>query len=93
MPLSVAKKLGFSQYKKCKLSLVLADRSVKFSIGILEDLSVMVGNCEIPTDFVVLEMDGLSELQIHSISLVSQKKLSSFHLDCCRRSLETDHRR
>ncbi|KAL0696219.1 hypothetical protein Bca4012_063399 [Brassica carinata] len=57
MPLSVAKKLGFSQYKKCKLSLVLADRSVKFPIGILEDLPVMVGNCEIPTDFVVLEMD------------------------------------
>ncbi|KAL0847898.1 hypothetical protein Bca101_021145 [Brassica carinata] len=52
MPLSVAKKLGFSQYKKCKLSLVLADRSVKFPIGILEDLPVMVGNCEIPTDFV-----------------------------------------
>ncbi|XP_059290334.1 uncharacterized protein LOC132043896, partial [Lycium ferocissimum] len=45
------------QYKKCKLSLVLADRSVKFPIGILEDLPVMVGNCEIPTDFVVLEMD------------------------------------
>ena len=57
MPLSVAKKLGFSQYKKCKLSLVLADRSVKFPIGILEDLPVMIGNCEIPTDFVVLEMD------------------------------------
>ncbi|KAL0846987.1 hypothetical protein Bca101_020233 [Brassica carinata] len=57
MPPSVAKKLGFSQYKKYKLSLVLADRSVKFPIGILEDLPVMVGNCEIPTDFVVLEMD------------------------------------
>ncbi|KAL0702271.1 hypothetical protein Bca4012_058393 [Brassica carinata] len=57
MPLSIAKKLGFSQYTKCKLYLVLADRSVKFPIGILEDLPVMVGNCEIPTDFVVLEMD------------------------------------
>ncbi|XP_018487321.1 uncharacterized protein LOC108857805 [Raphanus sativus] len=57
MPLSVAKKLGFSHYKKCKISLVLSDRSVKFPIGILEDLPVMVGNCEIPTDFVVLEMD------------------------------------
>ncbi|XP_056851004.1 uncharacterized protein LOC130500251 [Raphanus sativus] len=57
MPLSVAKRLGFTQYKKCRLSLVLADRSVKFPVGILEDLPVMVGNCEIPTDFVVLEMD------------------------------------
>ncbi|XP_048623676.1 uncharacterized protein LOC125592509 [Brassica napus] len=57
MPLSIAKRLGFTQYKKCRLSLVLADRSVKISIGILEDLPVMVGNCEILTDFVVLEMD------------------------------------
>ncbi|CAN6925969.1 unnamed protein product, partial [Brassica oleracea] len=56
MPFSVAKKLGFTQYKKCKLSLVLADRSVKYHVGILEDLPVMVGNYEIPTDFVVLEM-------------------------------------
>ncbi|XP_013624745.1 PREDICTED: uncharacterized protein LOC106330899 [Brassica oleracea var. oleracea] len=57
MPLSIAKRLGFTQYKKCRLSLMLADRSVKILIGILEDLPVMVGNCEIHTDFVVLEMD------------------------------------
>ncbi|CAN6871966.1 unnamed protein product, partial [Brassica oleracea] len=49
-------KLGFTQYKKCRLSLVLADCSVKYPVGILEDLPVMVGNYEIPTDFVVLEM-------------------------------------
>ena len=57
MPLSVAKRLGFTQFKKCRLSLVLADRSVRLPIGILKDLPVMVGNCEVPTDFVVLEMD------------------------------------
>ncbi|KAF8075364.1 hypothetical protein N665_1100s0003 [Sinapis alba] len=57
MPLSIAKKIGFTQYKKCRISLVLADRSVKLPIGILEDLPVMIGNCEVPTGFVVLEMD------------------------------------
>ncbi|XP_013632910.1 PREDICTED: uncharacterized protein LOC106338494 [Brassica oleracea var. oleracea] len=57
MSLSIAKRLGFTKYKKCRLSLVLADRLVKIPIGILEDLPVMVGNCEIPTDFMVLEMD------------------------------------
>ncbi|WZZ71012.1 hypothetical protein YC2023_082382 [Brassica napus] len=57
MPLSIAKKLGFTQYKKGKISLVQADRSVKLPIGILEDLPVKIGNCEVPTDFVVLEMD------------------------------------
>ena len=51
-----AKKLGFTQYKKCRLSLVLADRSVKYPVGILEDLPVKIGRYEIPTDFVVLEM-------------------------------------
>ncbi|XP_013633176.1 PREDICTED: uncharacterized protein LOC106338838 [Brassica oleracea var. oleracea] len=56
MPLFIAKKLGFTQYKKCRLSLVLADRSVKIPVGILEDLPLMVGNFEIPTNFVVLEM-------------------------------------
>ncbi|WZY88242.1 hypothetical protein YC2023_044977 [Brassica napus] len=56
MPLSVAKKLGFTQYKKCRLSLMLADRSVKYPVGILEDLPVKIGKYEIPTDFVVLEM-------------------------------------
>ncbi|WZY95134.1 hypothetical protein YC2023_067463 [Brassica napus] len=56
MPLSVAKKLGFTQYKKCILSLVLADRSVKYPVGILEDLPVKIGRYEIPTYFVVLEM-------------------------------------
>ncbi|XP_013614207.1 uncharacterized protein LOC125579876 [Brassica napus] len=56
MPLSIAKKLEFTQYKKCRLSLVLADRSVKIPVGIPEDLPVMVGNFEIPTDYVVLKM-------------------------------------
>ncbi|XP_013632491.1 PREDICTED: uncharacterized protein LOC106337940 [Brassica oleracea var. oleracea] len=43
-------------YKKCRLSLVLVDRLVKYPVGILEDLPVMVGNYEILTEFVVLEM-------------------------------------
>ncbi|XP_013633240.1 PREDICTED: uncharacterized protein LOC106338920 [Brassica oleracea var. oleracea] len=64
MPLSIAKKLGFTQYKKCKLSLVLADRSVKIPVGILEDLPLMVGNFEIPTDFVVLEMGEEAQLEL-----------------------------
>lgn len=35
-----------------QISLVLADRSVKLSIRILEDLPVMIiGNCEIRTNF------------------------------------------
>lgn len=57
MPLIVAKKLGFQKYKDCKLSLVFADRSIRLPIGKLKYLPVCIGNSEIPTDFVVLEMD------------------------------------
>ena len=57
MPLSVAKKLGFNKYKPCNISLILADRSVRILHGLLQDLPVMIGVVEVPTDFVVLEMD------------------------------------
>ncbi|KAG7559515.1 Integrase catalytic core [Arabidopsis thaliana x Arabidopsis arenosa] len=57
MPLSVAMRLGFSKYKSCNISLILADRSIRIPHGLLEDLPVMIGRVEVPTDFVVLEMD------------------------------------
>ncbi|KAG7567991.1 Retrotransposon gag domain [Arabidopsis thaliana x Arabidopsis arenosa] len=57
MPLSVARRLGFNKYKSCQIQLILADRSVRVPHGMLEDLPVRIGRVEIPTDFVVLEMD------------------------------------
>ncbi|KAG7567971.1 Retrotransposon gag domain [Arabidopsis thaliana x Arabidopsis arenosa] len=57
MPLSVAKRLGFNKYKPCNISLILADESIRFPHGLLEDLPIKIGNAEIPTDFIVLEMD------------------------------------
>ncbi|KAG7531272.1 hypothetical protein ISN44_Un47g000010 [Arabidopsis suecica] len=57
MPLSVAKKLGFNKFKPSSIHLILADRSVRVPHGMLEDLPVKIGSVEIPTDFVVLEMD------------------------------------
>ncbi|KAG7559357.1 Retrotransposon gag domain [Arabidopsis thaliana x Arabidopsis arenosa] len=58
MPLSVAKRLGFSKYKPCNISLILADESIRLPHGLLEDLPIKIGNVEIPTDFIVLEMDA-----------------------------------
>ena len=57
MPLSVARRLGFSKYKPYGIQLILADRSVRIPHGVLEDLPVKVGSIDIPTDFVILEMD------------------------------------
>ncbi|XP_024014984.1 uncharacterized protein LOC112088869 [Eutrema salsugineum] len=57
MPYTVARRLGFKSYKPAKISLVLADRSVRLPVGLLEDLPLRIGEIEIPTDFIVLEMD------------------------------------
>lgn len=57
MPLSVAKHLGFMKYKEYMISLILGDRSIRTLIGLLEDIPVMIGHFEIPTEFVVLVMD------------------------------------
>ncbi|XP_048627019.1 uncharacterized protein LOC125595151 [Brassica napus] len=57
MPYSVAKRLGFSDFKSTRISLAFADRSVKSPVGILEDLHVRVGNTFVPTAFVVLKVE------------------------------------
>ncbi|CAA7033654.1 unnamed protein product [Microthlaspi erraticum] len=49
--------MGYTKFKPTKVSLVFADRSTKFPVGILEDLHVQIGNTLIPADFVVLELD------------------------------------
>ncbi|XP_010529049.1 PREDICTED: uncharacterized protein LOC104806027, partial [Tarenaya hassleriana] len=46
------------------MSLQLADRSVKYPIGILEDVPLKVGNFYIPVDFVVLDMEKDSKVPI-----------------------------
>jgi len=56
MPFSVARKLEFTQYRPCDLTLIIADRSSPFSL--LKDLPVMINGVEVPTDFVVLEMEA-----------------------------------
>ena len=61
MPLSMARKLGFVQYKPCDLTLILADRTSRRPFGLLEDVPVMINGVEVPIDFVVLEMDEESK--------------------------------
>ncbi|XP_024013196.1 uncharacterized protein LOC112087517 [Eutrema salsugineum] len=57
IPFSISKKLGFTDYKPGRISLVLVDRSFRLPIGLLKDLPVKIGDFEDPTDFIVLEMD------------------------------------
>ncbi|XP_021751221.1 uncharacterized protein LOC110716877 [Chenopodium quinoa] len=57
MSLSICKKLQMGELKPTSISLQLADRSVKFPLGVLEDVPLRVGKFFIPCDFVVMEME------------------------------------
>jgi len=58
MPLSVARKLKFTQYSPCDLTLIIVYRSSRKPSGLLKDLPVMINGVEVPQDFVVLEMEA-----------------------------------
>ncbi|CAB80808.1 putative transposon protein [Arabidopsis thaliana] len=57
MPLSMARRLEFIQYRPCDLTLILADRASRKPFGMLKDLPVMINGVEVPIDFVVLDME------------------------------------
>ncbi|XP_068662900.1 uncharacterized protein [Aristolochia californica] len=63
MPLSVFKKLGLGEMKQI-ISLQLADRSIKYPRGIMEDVLVKVDKFIFPSDFVLLDMEEDEKVQL-----------------------------
>ncbi|XP_027333518.1 uncharacterized protein LOC113848267 [Abrus precatorius] len=57
MPYSVFKKLGLGEPRPTRMSIQLADRSIKYPRGIIEDVLVKVDKFIFPVDFVILDMD------------------------------------
>jgi len=57
MPKYVAERLGMTNYRPTRITLLFADRFKRIPEGILEDVPVKVGNSVIPTDFVVLDYE------------------------------------
>ncbi|XP_050125700.1 uncharacterized protein LOC126602938 [Malus sylvestris] len=57
MPFSVFQQLGQGEIKPTSVILQLADRSVAYPRGIIEDLIIKVDNLYLPAYFVVLDMD------------------------------------
>ncbi|XP_075479457.1 uncharacterized protein LOC142520346 [Primulina tabacum] len=57
MHFSVFRKLGLGELKPTRMSLQLADRSVKYPRGVIEDVLVKVDKFIFPADFVVLDME------------------------------------
>ncbi|KAK9075476.1 hypothetical protein SSX86_003800 [Deinandra increscens subsp. villosa] len=57
MSYSVYKRLDLGEPTPTRMTLQLADRSVKYPRGIVENMLVKVGNFVFPIDFVILDMD------------------------------------
>ncbi|XP_021727434.1 uncharacterized protein LOC110694570 [Chenopodium quinoa] len=57
MPYSISKSLKVGDLKPTRMSLQLADRTVRLPLGILEDVPVQIGRVFVPCDFVVMEME------------------------------------
>ncbi|KAJ0520070.1 putative aspartic peptidase domain superfamily [Helianthus annuus] len=58
MPYSFYEKLGLGDLKPTRMTLSLADKSVKYPRGIVENLLVKVDRFVFPADFVVLDMEA-----------------------------------
>ena len=64
MPLSIFKKLGLREAKPTMVSLQLADRSIQYPRGIIEDVLVKVDKFIFPADFIVLDMEEDQDIPI-----------------------------
>ncbi|KAJ9545103.1 hypothetical protein OSB04_024810 [Centaurea solstitialis] len=56
MPLSFYQKLGLKGLKSTRMTIQLADRSIKYPVGVAEDVIVQVDRFEFPADFVILDI-------------------------------------
>ncbi|XP_058783187.1 uncharacterized protein LOC131657848 [Vicia villosa] len=64
MPLSICEKLKLGELRPTRMSLQLADRSVKFPVGMLENVPVRIGQFYIPTDFIIMDIKEDSNIPI-----------------------------
>ncbi|XP_063949964.1 uncharacterized protein LOC135152790 [Daucus carota subsp. sativus] len=64
MPLSVFKKLGLPEPKPTNMYLQLADRSITYPRGIVEDVLVKVDKLIFPADFVILDFEEDKKIPI-----------------------------
>ncbi|XP_038685758.1 uncharacterized protein LOC119985539 [Tripterygium wilfordii] len=64
MPLSIAKHIGLNEISPTTMSLIMADQSIKYPRGIVEDVLVKVDKLVFPVDFVFLDMEEDSNIPI-----------------------------
>ena len=57
MLLSMLKRIGDLEVKPTRMTLQLADRSLKFPYGVAEDVLVKVDKFVFPVDFVIMDIE------------------------------------
>ncbi|CAA0819097.1 Unknown protein, partial [Striga hermonthica] len=61
MPFSIFQRLGLGDLRPTRMCLQLADRSIRYPKGVVEDVLVRVGRLIVPVDFVVLDVGDVHE--------------------------------
>ncbi|CAA0806697.1 Unknown protein, partial [Striga hermonthica] len=61
MPFSIFQRLDLGDLRPTRMCLQLADRSIRYPKGVVEDVLVKVGKLIIPVDFVVLDVGDVHE--------------------------------
>ncbi|XP_050910009.1 uncharacterized protein LOC127123872 [Lathyrus oleraceus] len=64
MPLSICEMLKMGELRPTRMSIQLADRSVKFPVGMLENVPVHIGQFYISTDFIIMDIKEDSNIPI-----------------------------
>lgn len=65
----MAQRLNVGGMKPMRMSIQLADRSVRLPLGVLEDVPVQVGRVFLPCDFVIMEMEEDSRSDLGALVL------------------------
>ena len=66
LPYSVYKQLGLRELQPTNLTLLLADKSVKVSKGIIEDVILKIDEFYFPADFVILNTEPVTNFSNQS---------------------------
>ncbi|XP_019416042.1 PREDICTED: uncharacterized protein LOC109327378 [Lupinus angustifolius] len=64
MPLSMLRRIGELEIKPTRMTLQLADRSVKYPYGLAEDVLVKVDGLVFPVDFVIMDIEEDKEVPL-----------------------------
>ncbi|KAG2390576.1 uncharacterized protein HKW66_Vig0220180 [Vigna angularis] len=64
IPLSMLKKIGGLEVKPTRMMLQLADRSIKYPYGVVEDVVVKIDKLQFPVDFVVMDIEEDVEIPL-----------------------------